>query len=57
LSFRIRVEFGPEFRFLARLVAELGLKPVITCETPSLDVDAQKLRDMVLHELKIRGRT
>lgn len=51
------VEYGPEFRFLARLIAERGLKPVITCETPSLDVDAQKLRDMVLHELKIKGRT
>jgi len=50
-----RAEYGPEFRFLARLVAERGLNPVITCETPSLDVDAQKLRDMVLHELKIRG--
>jgi len=50
------VEYGPEFRFLARLVAERGLKPVITCETPNLDLDAQKLRDMVLHELKIRGR-
>jgi len=50
-----RSEYGPEFRFLARLVAERGLKPVIACETPNLDIDAQKLRDMVLHEIKIRG--
>jgi len=50
------VEYGPDFGFLARLVAERGLKPVFACETPNLDVDAQKLRDMVLHELKkIRG--
>jgi len=51
------VGYGPDFGFLARLVAERGLKPVITCETPNLDLDARKLRDMVLHELKIRGRT
>jgi len=52
-----RVEYGPDFKFLARLVVEQGLNPVIACETPYLDLDAQKLRDMVLHELKIRGRT
>jgi len=50
------VEYGPDFRFLAKLVAERGLKPVITCETPNLDVDAQKLRDMVLQELKAKRR-
>jgi len=49
------VEYGPEFRFLARLVAERSLKPVITCETPNLDLDAQKLRDMVMGELKKIG--
>ncbi len=47
-----RSEYGPDFRFLAKLIAERGLKPVIACETPNLDVDAQKLRDMVWHELK-----
>jgi hypothetical protein len=51
-----RVEFGPEFKFLARLIAERGLKPVIACETPNLDVDALKLRDMVMREMKIRVR-
>jgi len=50
-----REEYGPEFRFLARLVAERGLKPVIACETPNLDIDALKLRGMVLHELRKRG--
>jgi len=49
-------EYGPDFKFLARLVAERGLKPVIACETPNLDIDAQKLRGMVLKELKVRGR-
>jgi len=50
-----RVEYGPEFKFLARLVAERGLNSVITCETPSLDLDAQMLRDMVMGELKSIG--
>jgi deoxyribonuclease-4 len=49
------VEFGPEFRFLAKLIVERGLKPVIACETPNLDVDALKLRDMVRREIRVRG--
>ncbi len=51
-----RVEYGPDFKFLARLIAERGLKPVIVCETPNLDIDAQKLRDMTLDELKATRR-
>jgi len=51
-----RTEYGPDFRFLARLIAERGLKPVIACETPNLDIDAQKLRDIVMQELKRRGK-
>jgi hypothetical protein len=49
-----RVEDGPEFKFFARLIAERGLKPVIACETPNLDVDALKLRDMVMREMRVR---
>jgi deoxyribonuclease-4 len=41
------VGYGPDFKFLAKLIAERNLKPVIACETPNLDIDAQKLRDMV----------
>lgn len=51
-----KVEYGPDFKFLATIIAEQGLRPVVACETPNLDVDAQKLRDMVLKELKIRGK-
>jgi hypothetical protein len=51
------VEYGPDFKFLARLIAERDLKPVIACETPNLDVDAVKLRDMVLTEMKALGKT
>jgi deoxyribonuclease-4 len=52
-----RIEYGPDFKFLARLIAERDLKPVIACETPNLDVDAVKLRDMVLTEMKALGKT
>jgi len=52
-----RTEYGPEFRFLAQLIAERDLRPVVACETPNLDVDAQKLRDIVLHEFKRKGKS
>ena len=51
-----RTEYGPNFRFLAKLIAERDLKPVIACETPNLDLDAQRLRNMVLQELKRRSK-
>jgi len=51
-----RTEYGPDFKFLATLVAERDLKPVVACETPNLDVDAVKLRDMVLQELKRKSK-
>ena len=46
------VEYGPSFEPLATLIAELDLKPVIISESPILDVDAQKMRDVVLKQLK-----
>jgi len=52
-----RVEYGPDFKLLAKLVAERHLKPVIACETPNLDVDAVKLRAMVLAEMEALGKT
>jgi deoxyribonuclease-4 len=50
------VEYGPDFHHLATLVAELDLKPVIISESPILDVDAQKMRDMMLMELEGKRR-
>lgn len=50
------VEYGPDFRPLASLIAELGLRPVVVSESPILDIDAQKMRDIVLRELKEKGR-
>jgi deoxyribonuclease-4 len=39
--------YGPDFRVLAQVVVESGLKPVFICESPLIDVDAQKMRDML----------
>ncbi|MDH5713271.1 MAG: TIM barrel protein [Candidatus Bathyarchaeota archaeon] len=50
------VEYGPDFQHFATLIAELDLKPVIISESPILDVDAQKMRDMVLSELEGKKR-
>lgn len=51
-----RTEYGPDFKFLAELIAERQLNPVIACETPNLDADAVKLRDMVQAEIKERAK-
>lgn len=50
------VEYGPSFEALASLIAELGLTPVIISESPVLDVDAQKMRDIVLKKLEEKRR-
>jgi deoxyribonuclease-4 len=44
--------FGPDFKHLAQLINELGLKPVIISETPMLDIDALKMKDIVNKEKK-----
>ncbi len=38
--------YGPDFRLLAEVIAEFGLRPVVICETNLLDVDAVKMRNM-----------
>ena len=37
---------GPDFQMLAEVIAEFKMRPVMICETPFLDVDAVKMRDM-----------
>jgi deoxyribonuclease-4 len=39
--------YGPDFHMLAEVIAEFSLRPVIICETPVLDVDAIKMRDIL----------
>ena len=46
------VDFGPDFTMLAKVIAEFKLKPVIISESPILDVDAIKMRDILKKELK-----
>jgi deoxyribonuclease-4 len=44
--------YGPDFEMLATVIAEFGLKPVIISESPLLDIDALRMRDMVNKKLK-----
>jgi deoxyribonuclease-4 len=43
--------YGPDFRLLARVIVEFELKPVIISESPILDLDAMKMRDILQEEL------
>jgi deoxyribonuclease-4 len=45
------VGYGPDFEMLAMVIAEFGLKPVIISESPLLDIDALKMRDIVNRKL------
>jgi len=44
--------YGPDFTMLAKIIAEFELKPVIISESPILDVDAIKMRDILKKELR-----
>ena len=36
--------YGPDFRWLAEIIADFGLHPTMICESPILDVDARKMK-------------
>jgi len=42
--------YGPSFEMLAKVIAEFRLKPVIISESPVLDLDAMKMRDILQEE-------
>ncbi|MCS7125233.1 MAG: TIM barrel protein [Candidatus Bathyarchaeota archaeon] len=44
--------YGPDFPLLAKVIAEFKLNPVIISESPVLDVDAIKMREILIKELK-----
>jgi deoxyribonuclease-4 len=46
------LRYGPNFRLLAKVIAEFKLKPVIISESPMLDIDAMKMRDLLQEELQ-----
>lgn len=45
-------EYGPDFTMLAKVIAEFKLRPVIISESPILDLDAIKMRDLLQKELE-----
>jgi len=45
-------QYGPSFKPLAQLIAQLDLKPVVISETPLLDRDSKKMRDALNQILK-----
>lgn len=44
--------YGPSFEMLAKVIADFRLRPVLICESPLLDIDALKMRDMFRKELE-----
>ena len=51
------ISYGPDFRPLARLIAELDLNPVIISESPILDVDSIKMKNILIEEMKKLGKS
>ena len=45
-------DYGPDFEMLATVIAEFGLMPVIISESPLLDIDALKMRDILNEKLE-----
>jgi deoxyribonuclease-4 len=39
--------YGPNFELLAKVIVDFKLRPVIICESPLLDLDAIKMRDIL----------
>jgi deoxyribonuclease-4 len=39
--------YGPDFRMLAEVIADFGLHPTMICESPILDVDARKMKEIL----------
>ncbi|MEM4713783.1 MAG: TIM barrel protein [Candidatus Bathyarchaeia archaeon] len=44
--------YGPDFELLAKVIADFRLNPVIISESPVLDVDAVKMRDILRKKIK-----
>jgi len=44
--------YGPDFRLLAEVIADFQMQPTLICETPNLDVDARKMKEMLKEVLE-----
>jgi deoxyribonuclease IV len=47
--------YGPNFEMLAPIIADFGMHPTMICESPILDIDALRMRDIYKHELETRA--
>jgi deoxyribonuclease-4 len=47
-------QFGPDFEMLAKIAIDFKLRSVFICESPLLNVDATKMRDIFFQELQSR---
>lgn len=48
-------KYGPNFQLLAETISEFRLRPVVICETPMLDIDAVKMKNIFLEVRKNLG--
>jgi len=47
-------QFGPEFGLLSEVILDFGMHPTIICETPILDIDARKMKEILQQSQKQR---
>lgn len=45
-------KYGPDFEMLTKIVVEFKLRPVFICESPLLNIDAMKMRDIFVRQLQ-----
>jgi deoxyribonuclease-4 len=45
-------DYGPDFRMFAKVIVEFNLRPVIISESPIIDIDAIRMRDILHEEMK-----
>ena len=48
--------YGPDFRMLAEVIADFQMHPTMICESPILDVDARKMKEMLQDVLEKKGK-
>lgn len=47
--------YGPDFEMLAKIVIDFELRPVFICESPLLNLDAIKMREIFAREIQSRN--
>ncbi len=48
--------YGPDFRWLAEIIADFGLHPTMICESPILDVDARRMKETLNEVLAVKQK-